>query len=133
MAVHRKGNPRGEPRSFLPWLSRTGTDRTLSPDSPRPGPSISGFEPFAMNQYRFWELVQQGELQQAERVMISQYPTGVGINRIHSAAICSEIGERLRGVLTATSTLSSPRLTELLAIIECSDISSRNSAGIDRK
>ena len=52
-----------------------------------------------MNQYRFWELVQQGELQQAERVMISQYPTGVGINRIHSAAICSEIGERLRGVL----------------------------------
>ena len=86
-----------------------------------------------MNQYPFRELVQQGELQQAERVMISQYPTGVGINRVHSAAICSEIGETLRGVLTVTSIRSSPRLMELLAIIECRDISSRNSAEIDRK
>ena len=86
-----------------------------------------------MNQYPFWELVQQGELQQAERVMIGQYPNSVEINRIHSAAICSEIGERLRGVLTATSTRSFPRLTELLAIIECSDVSSGSSAKIDRK
>jgi len=86
-----------------------------------------------MNQCEFWELVRQGELQQAERIMIRHNPKHVEITCIHSTAICSEIGERLRDVLTATSTRSSPRLTELLAMFECSDATSRNCAGIDRK
>ena len=85
-----------------------------------------------MNQCEFWELVRQGELQQAERIMIRRYSNSVQISCIHSTAICYEIGERLRGVLTAAST-SSPRLTELLAMIECSDATSGGSAGIGRK
>ena len=85
-----------------------------------------------MNQSAFWELVWQGELQQAERIMIRRYSNSVQISCIHSTAICYEIGERLRGVLTAAST-SSPRLTELLAMIECSDATSGGSAGIGRK
>ena len=85
-----------------------------------------------MNQSTFRELVWQGELQQAERIMIRRYSNSVQISCIHSTAICCEIGERLRGVLTAAST-SSPRLTELLAMIECCDATSRRSAEIGRK
>ena len=86
-----------------------------------------------MNQCPFWELVQQGELHQAEHVMINQYPNSVEIDRVHSAAICLEIGERLHSALTATSTRLPPRLTELLDIIAFNDVSFRISAGSDLK
>jgi hypothetical protein len=76
-----------------------------------------------MNQCALWDLVQQGESQQAEHVMISQYPNNVKINRVHSAAICFEIGERLCDALIAPSTRLPPRLTELLDILERNDVS----------
>jgi hypothetical protein len=76
---------------------------------------------FVMNQCSFRELVQQGDLQQAEHVMISQYPNSVEIDRVHSVAICLEIGERLGGALTAPRL--PPRLAELLDIFECHNVS----------
>ena len=65
--------------------------------------------------------------------MINRYPNGVKINRVHSAAICSEIGERLGDALIAPSTRFPPRLAELLDIIERNDVSDRSSAGNDLK
>ena len=76
-----------------------------------------------MNQRSFRELVQQGDLQQAEHVMNSQYPNSVEIDRVHSVAICLEIGEGLGGALTATPTRLPPRLAELLDILECNNVS----------
>jgi len=69
----------------------------------------------------------RGELQQTEHVMISQYPNSqypnsVKINRVHSAAICSEIGERLGDALIEPSTRLPPRLTELLNVIERNEV-----------
>ena len=72
-------------------------------------------------------------MQQAEHAMINRYPNSVKINRVHSAAICSEIGERLGDALIAPSTRFPPRLTELLDIIERNDVSYRSSAGNDPK
>jgi hypothetical protein len=65
--------------------------------------------------------------------MINRYPSSVKINRVHSAAICFEIGERLADALIAPSSRFPPRLTELLDIIERNDVSSRRSAGNDLK
>ena len=52
-----------------------------------------------------------------------QYPNSVEIDRVHSVAICLEIGERLGGALTATPTRLPPRLAELLDILECNNVS----------
>jgi len=65
--------------------------------------------------------------------MITRYPNSVKINHVHSAAICSEIGERLGDALIAPSTRFPPRLTELLDIIERNDVSSSSSAGNNLK
>ena len=65
--------------------------------------------------------------------MINRYPNSVKINRVHSAAICSEIGERLGVALIAPSTRLPARLTELLDIVERNDVSYRSPTGNDLK
>jgi len=53
--------------------------------------------------------------------MTSRNPSGVQINRVHSGAICTEIGERLRATLIGNPTCLLPhllRLTELLDSVE---------------
>jgi hypothetical protein len=59
--------------------------------------------------------------------MTSQDPNGVQIDRVHSGAICTEIGERLRATPTGNPIQLPTRLltlTELLDDIERSDVAS---------
>jgi hypothetical protein len=63
--------------------------------------------------------------------MTSQYPHGVQISRVHSGAICMEIGERLRVALTGNQTgvpAHLLRLTKLLDNVESRDVTFRSSA-----
>jgi hypothetical protein len=53
--------------------------------------------------------------------MTSPSPSGVRIDRLHTGAICEEIGERLRNSPTGNSTGLPPSiasLTELLGLLE---------------
>jgi hypothetical protein len=45
--------------------------------------------------------------------MTSQVPNGVQIDRLHSSAICTEIGERLRAALAADPNQLPPHLLGL--------------------
>jgi len=61
---------------------------------------------------------------------MSQDPNGLQIHRVHSGAICTEIGERLRVTLTGNPTRLPPRLlslTKLLDSVECGDVAFNNS------
>lgn len=49
--------------------------------------------------------------------MTSQDPNGVQINRVHSDAICTEIGERLCATLAGSPTQSPPRLLSLAKML----------------
>jgi hypothetical protein len=67
--------------------------------------------------------------------MTSQDPCGIQINRVHSGAICMEIGERLRLTLTGNPTRVPPHLlslTELLDDVEYGAVTFRSSAVTSR-
>jgi len=67
---------------------------------------------FVMNQCTFPALVRQVQLQPAT-FMTNQKPHGVHINRVHSGAICAEIGERLHDAIPAAPTRLPPHLLDL--------------------
>jgi hypothetical protein len=50
--------------------------------------------------------------------MTNQKPQGVQINRVHSGAICAEIGDRLRDAMPAVPTRLPPRLLDLTARLD---------------
>jgi hypothetical protein len=82
-----------------------------------------------MNQFRFRDLVPTDELQQAGCSMTNRDFNGVRITRLHSEAICAEVGERLRAALPANPDRLSPdllRLTKRLDGVEVGDTPSRN-------
>ena len=62
--------------------------------------------------------------------MTSQDPNGVQIDRVHSGAICTEIGERLRAMLTGNPPhlLS---LTDRLDGVKCGDVAFKNLIEVD--
>ena len=53
--------------------------------------------------------------------MTSQDPHGVQINRVHSGAICTEIGERLRTSLAGKPTRLPPDLLALTALLDSAE------------
>jgi hypothetical protein len=66
--------------------------------------------------------------------MTSQDPNGVQIDRVHSRAIRTEIGERLRATLTGNASQLPPHLhglTERFDSVECGDVAFENSVEID--
>jgi hypothetical protein len=66
--------------------------------------------------------------------MTSQDPNGIQIDRLHSRAIRTEIGERLRATLTGNPNQLPPRLhslTERFDSAECGEIAFRNSIEIN--
>jgi len=66
--------------------------------------------------------------------MTSQDPNGVQINRVHSGAICTEIGERLSAALAGNPNQLPPNLlglTELLDSGASGDVALKNSIEID--
>jgi hypothetical protein len=50
--------------------------------------------------------------------MTNQKPHGVQINRVHSGAICAEIGDRLRDAMAAAPTRLPPHLLDLTARLD---------------
>jgi hypothetical protein len=82
-----------------------------------------------MNQSRFCDLVPAGELQQLEPFMTRQNPNRVEFTHVHSEAICSEVGERLRSALPAEPARLPPdllRLTKQLDSVTGGDPPFRN-------
>jgi len=66
--------------------------------------------------------------------MTSQNSNIVQINRVHSGAICTEIGERLRATLTGIPTPPPLfRETELLDNAERGDAAVKSSIGIESR
>ena len=66
--------------------------------------------------------------------MTSQDPNGVQMDRVHSRAIRTEIGERLRATLTGNANPLPPHLhslTERLDRAECGEIAFENSIEIN--
>lgn len=66
--------------------------------------------------------------------MTSQTPAGVQIDRVHSGAICTEIGERLRIALAGTPDPLPSRLLNLLErfdSVERGDVAFKTSIEID--
>lgn len=66
--------------------------------------------------------------------MTSQDPYGVQINRVHSDAICTEIGERLCATLAGSPTKFQPRLLSLAKMLDTAvhgDVVFNNSLKID--
>jgi hypothetical protein len=66
--------------------------------------------------------------------MTSQDPNGVQIDRVHSRAIRTEIGERLRATLTGNANQLPPHLhslTERFDSVERGEIAFKNSIGIN--
>jgi hypothetical protein len=65
--------------------------------------------------------------------MTSPDPNGVQLDRVHSRAIRTEIGERLRAALTGNPNQLSPHLhslAERFESLECGDVAFRNSIEI---
>ena len=56
--------------------------------------------------------------------MTSQNPNGIQIDRVHSGAICTEIGERLRIALAGTP---NPLPLRLLSLLERFDSAERDN------
>jgi hypothetical protein len=51
--------------------------------------------------------------------MASQDPSGIQIDRVHSGAICIEIGERLRAALAGNPNQLPPHLIGLTELLAC--------------
>lgn len=62
--------------------------------------------------------------------MTSQDPNGVQIDRVHSGAICTEVGERLLAALARNPGQMPPRLLRLADLLDSgasSDMAARNA------
>jgi hypothetical protein len=87
-----------------------------------------------MNQCAVWDLVWQPDWIATDEPFMTRNQIAVRIDRLHNAAICAEIGERLRIALTRNP---DPLPSHLLGLIkrfdsaECGNAAFKNSTEVE--